>query len=848
VKFSLVTAVYNVEPYLREFIDAMESQTFDHADLQVIAVDDGSTDNSGAILDEWAINSRIAVTVIHQSNAGQASARNNGLPLATGDWITFIDPDDTMNPGYFQAVADFLAQNQSTNLVSTNRLILNDKTGTISATHPLAWHFAFGAKLVDLDENPRRFVGSAPASFFRRELIDRTELRFDETLRPNFEDGHFVIHYLLSCDPLVGFVPEAEYNYRKRAGGNSTLQLSLSDPRRFTTVMENGYLDVLRASVSPSGKYARPWIQSHILYELSWVFRSEDAIASQSAPAMARVGGEFRRLLGELLAYIDPDMIRTYNVSKFLPTWRDVLLHGLADEDWSQDFVVVSRFDEAKKMTRISYRYRGVLPNEVLASGSATLEPAHAKTRSIVYFGAEVLRERILWVRVKGRLTVHLNGVIMEIRPASKSARAYEQTTNQLRAAASANAGGPPRAVATRSVSSWRERIEAWIADSLPVRRAFANAWVLMDRITDADDSAEVVFRHLRKKHRKINAWFVVDGASEDFRRLRGEGWRRVIPHGTLRWRLLMAHCQHLISSHVDRVIINPPGLDHLVSGRPWAYTFLQHGVIKDDISRWLNGKNIDLMVTSTIAEYESITGDGTPYDLTSKEVVLAELPRFDRLHDLAHKLTDRERNLILITPTWRNWLAPPLTMESAAARASSDFFASDFAVNWLGLVSSERVAEAAREHGMQIAFMPHPNLQYTLRDTPLPDHVLPLTYDGGQIQKTFARTHVLVTDYSSTAFNAAYLGRPVLYFQFDAELVHNGAHQGRPGYFSYDADGFGPVATTLHEAENELIELVRAGTVPEPYSSRLEAAFPYRDGRASERVVRAIKALARSK
>ena len=86
MEFSLILPVYNVELYFKPCIDSLIGQTF--SDFEVILVDDGSTDSSGKLCDEYAaLDSRIRV--VHQSNGGQASARNTGLDCATGDYVFF---------------------------------------------------------------------------------------------------------------------------------------------------------------------------------------------------------------------------------------------------------------------------------------------------------------------------------------------------------------------------------------------------------------------------------------------------------------------------------------------------------------------------------------------------------------------------------------------------------------------------------------------------------------------------------------------------------------------------------------------------------------------------------------
>ena len=91
--FSIIIPVYNVAPYLRECLDSVIAQTF--TDWEAICVDDGSTDGSGAILDEYAAKDK-RFRVIHQKNAGVSVARNAAIELMHGDWFLFVDADDVI--------------------------------------------------------------------------------------------------------------------------------------------------------------------------------------------------------------------------------------------------------------------------------------------------------------------------------------------------------------------------------------------------------------------------------------------------------------------------------------------------------------------------------------------------------------------------------------------------------------------------------------------------------------------------------------------------------------------------------------------------------------------------------
>jgi glycosyltransferase involved in cell wall biosynthesis len=99
---SIIIPVYNVAPYLRECLDSVSAQTF--SDWEAICVDDGSTDGSSAILDEYAAkDSRFRV--VHQANGGVSSARNTALDIAQGKWVSFLDADDKVLCHWLEDIA-----------------------------------------------------------------------------------------------------------------------------------------------------------------------------------------------------------------------------------------------------------------------------------------------------------------------------------------------------------------------------------------------------------------------------------------------------------------------------------------------------------------------------------------------------------------------------------------------------------------------------------------------------------------------------------------------------------------------------------------------------------------------
>lgn len=847
---SIVTAVHDVEPYLPAFMASIDAQRFDPRRIEIVAVDDGSTDRSRAILEDWA-GRRAGVRVLSKPNGGQASARNLGLRHATGEWVTFTDPDDMLEPDFLAVAERFAAAQPDVELLAGKPVLLLEDVGRVSDSHPRRKQYRAGTRRVDLDREPNTFPGSATVSLYRRARIEELGLRFDERVRPNFEDGHFAVHYLLGLPaPVVALLREARYVYRKRAAGNSTLARSLGDPGRYSAVFEHGYLEVLDAARVRYGRIP-PWLQQVLVYELSW-YLSDDEKITTAIRIDDDLVPRFHELFRSVVRQLDPDVVGGHRVRRLKPVWIDILSHAGDTEPWHAPRAVRAKVDPEMGLQRISYRYLGRPPVEEFRAGGGRVEPAFAKHAARIYYRAAMLHERVAWLPLADRLEVRLDGRLVPIEDLRQRSRRLGWS--RRRKARAPMGWLPPIRVlrpVVRAAGRWsaaaRRRLIGLLAGSPPARARYRDAWVLMDRIYEADDSGERLFEHLRRTRPDINAWFVLARSSPDWPRLAAAFPDRLVARGSLAWQLLMHNAAWLLSSHADLEVVEPREIAASSRARRWKFAFLQHGVMKDDLSVWLNQRNIDLFVVSTDPELESVAGDGTAYVYTHREARNTGLPRFDGLLRRAAEIPPEARDLVILAPTWRTWLTLPSTVAERRRQLVADVRDTEFFRQWQGLISAPAIAEAAGRAGLRLAFMPHPNLQPILDDLALPPHVVPLSFNGSDVQEIYARCALLVTDYSSVAFNVALLDRPVVYFQFDREAVLSGGHMGRPGYFDYERHGFGPVARDLESAVRAVVEAIDRGPVPEDeYLERINRTFSNRDGRACERVVAAVEELSR--
>ena len=201
-KVSIIVPAYNAEKYLACCLNSIAVQTM--PDVECIVVDDGSTDNSLLIVEEFA-SSRDSFRIIKQENRGTSIARMNGLAVAKGDFIWFIDSDDYLVPGALDTVIQLLKKHSEVDVLMIQVQMYDENTGNrwIKAYAPAPEGIISGKEY--LQRTPTTVT---PVQFIiKRTLFENPDIRFPEGLR--HEDEYFsrVLQYnsvqmYISDEPL----------------------------------------------------------------------------------------------------------------------------------------------------------------------------------------------------------------------------------------------------------------------------------------------------------------------------------------------------------------------------------------------------------------------------------------------------------------------------------------------------------------------------------------------------------------------------------------------------------------------------------------------------------------------
>lgn len=360
--------------------------------------------------------------------------------------------------------------------------------------------------------------------------------------------------------------------------------------------------------------------------------------------------------------------------------------------------------------------------------------------------------------------------------------------------------------------------------------------WLISDRTNRGDDNGEIFFQYVcREKIPHVKPYYVISKDVPDFERMKQYG--KVIPVYSWKHKILHLLSDYVISSQANKPVMNPFGAvgvyyKDIIAKK--KIVFLQHGVIKDDLSGWLNRYNRNLygFVVTTRPEYDSILD--YDYYYTPREVWMTGLPRHDALiHD--------EKNYITIMPTWRKTLSGG-TDAAGVWKIGDDFAESSYFKFYNALLNHKRLLSEAKKYGYQICFMPHPNVKPAMGlFTHHPDVIF---WDETKVyREAFAESNLLVTDYSSAVFDFAYLRKPILYCQFDREEFFSGGHSYVEGYYNYLEDGFGEVEENLEALVERIIEYMGNGcALKEKYAERIDRTFAWHDKDCCKRVVDKIQ------
>lgn len=923
-EFSIIMAIYNTELYLEDAIDSVINQNFGfESNVELILVDDGSTDSSREICLKYANLYPNNINYFFQENQGQATARNLGIRYAKGDYINFLDSDDKLNYDVLSKVHNFFEENSNdVDVVSIPLSLFDRETGD----HALNYKFS-STRVVDLFKEPDAIQLHISSSFIKRKCFDN--LRFNQDLIVA-EDALLINQILLRKNKL-GVISDTKYWYRKRKDGSSTVDSAALKWDFYLPKFEifyNGLFDFAKNKIG----YIPEFIQFVIMYDVKWHFfiddidkifdenslnniykflhniliQIDDKIINMQSQLQGNrkkfifclkyennmpillnynklykyagnneidllnyhriyidivdIKNNFLKFSGVLNSFFTNDVsiqLVKFDNDEFLDFWisflndnkelflkdnfddinlnniEDLLHRNIIDSN-KYNFYLKNKYEEflnkqneIYNVNRVNYPYRDKkffgLSYESSYSFDVSIPLANNKKFNfafrvnfndfncyldVVLFDYSGLSKES-WYSKKENFLISFKDNIFNIVPYSKK----EMCKLEL-----------------KNISSLKEN-NSDISEIVNIRRkVFLNKlflnkkiWLFMDRQDLADDNAEALFRYALTQNDNIEKYFVINRDSIHFNKLKELG--NIIEFGSRKHKELYLLAEKVISSHPDEEVLNPFWKDDFkyVSGIISSKRiFLQHGVTKDNVSRWLKkyDKHLDLIVTVSDIERDSFYNYYYNYD--DDVVQVLGFPRYDNLDNKSNK------KQILIMPSWRN----DLSYKNENQIKQSEYF-----LRFNSLLNNEKLINICKSNEYKLIFKPHPNVYKFIDLFDRNDYVI--FDEGTRYQDLFNNSSLLITDYSSVSFDFSYIKKPIIYYQYANDYNFN------ERYFDYETMGFGEIV----KLEDDLINIIKEYLennceMKEKYSSRVVGFYKFSDRNNSKRVYDFIKKL----
>lgn len=885
-KFSVVVPVYNTEQYLEETIDGIVRQTIGFEDnIQLILVNNATEDNAGEICERYQqLYPDNVVYVKLIENKGVCRARNVGKELAEGKYVNFLDSDDKWALAAFEKIYSYFELNYDEVDLVACRIKHFDASGK---WHGLDRKFSRDQIISILDKYSYVQL-SLCSTVIKQEIAKKYD--FDERVR-HAEDAKYITEILLErkCYALMRTVV---FYYRTRKSGQSVLQTVANSYSWYFDTPIHVFKYLFDLSEKEFG-YVLPYIQYLVMYEIQWRLKTDLPFdfSEQAKEEYCNIIYSLIRRVDDYIIWEQKNLWREYKLFALSIKYGDDVYKKMDCREGGLFFhnipiypaktgvsVEVAITDIKDDVLYLEGRF-----TMVLLPGTYTLNVINNKDiypakifhldesakrlalgtiiHEIVGFKVEIplvkqdcntVSFQLMYRGVPVNLGMHFSFICkltqkdknlfwccrdyilkpensqIEIYPYSK--KKHSELEHKL------NKG---------LLKSKKCKLLAWRLLISICKYLFTNSkkqiWLIMDSFNSADDNGEAFFKYvMQHKSDDIKAYYVVNKHSEDFSRLKKIG--PVIGADTKKYRLMFAIADKVISafSFYNNQNTFYDRTELLQDLFKFKFVYLQHGVIKDNHAdtQSRHKKDFALFITSAKLEAESIIdGIGGNYCYDENVVKITGLARHDQLLKLP---ADKKKKKILLAPTWRKE-GVGVWDESIQTYAYSDQFkTTQFFVFYEQLINDNRLLNILLMYGYKLVVRLHPRTIQQVSDFTAGDFV-ELEPERRSYYEEIAETSLLITDYSSIAFDYAYANIPVIYTQFDVNTFYLN-HGYKRGYFDYETMGFGPVCYDYETTVQAIIKAIENDCVMEDkYKQRVDNFFAYRDGRNCERIYNEI-------
>ncbi|MGJ5715836.1 bifunctional glycosyltransferase/CDP-glycerol:glycerophosphate glycerophosphotransferase [Staphylococcus equorum] len=870
-KMSIVIPVYNTEQYIEETLESIIKQNMNLEDIQIILVNDGSTDNSEAILTKYRNRYPNNIYYINKQNEGVSIARNTGLKYVRGKYVNFLDSDDKWGLTTLKHVYNYFEMNPTLNVISTRLRFFDNIVGE----HPLNFKYENKVnKVVDLKQDYDHIQMNVASVFFRTSAIK--SVTFDTSLKYG-EDAKFVYNVIKQTFK-IGLMSYTQgcYWYRKRRDESSAIDKALSNPTFYSPTIEkfhNYLINDNRDNNIPK------YVQMMILYDLQYRLSYQNITLSTLNSKQLE---KYTNQIIQLLKRMDDDVISNAHLKQINAVYQIAILsvkyegtnlnikhengeykiysNQIFIKNVSDMYLKTEYLYEKNKLLKCGYSLPNINMNiDVIPVAIINKEEIVRPVQESVITSQKFLNKNISYNKFY-RFDISLNDDIKQIELKYLVNHSSLEKINQVSKTRHTNFSNtriPFKQYANRTLriednkkilNIKKKRFIIWknilgliktkktrksaiykIIGTINKKRSNGKVWLFVDRLDKAGDNAEALFDFVVKNKPDVKAYFLIYPSSPDFAKLREKYEDKIVAFNSKRHHILMFKTNKLFTSHSEAYLFNPFGG---INGKfirellDFEFIFLQHGVIQNDLSTLLHKRNkpIDYFITSAEAEKREII---EKYGFSEQEVILSGLSRFDLL---SHNKKSTEQ-VITVMPTWR----PHLLEVSDKQFVESHFYKSIYA-----FLTHPKIQQIAKHKNNKINLCLHPRMQD--RFSKFFKHITYINIPSHFSYKDIiSNTNLLITDVSSIAFDIAYLRKPIIYYQFDIDEIYTYSVY-TPGYFNYVQNGFGPVTYDVISLVKEVVKVRKNNfKMSKFYLRRSAMFFKYHDQNNRQRTIELI-------
>ena len=863
---SCIIPIFNTEKYLTEAIDSVVTQTINFSqNIQLILVNDGSSDESESICKEYEKKYPFNVMYIAQQNLGVSAARNTGLNHAIGEYIAFLDSDDKYDTQFFELGVNYLNKNaREIDLVAFPIKYF----GTRDILPEPMLNFRFNnTKIVDVTKAYNYVQFSACSVIIKKDSIE--DIRFNVDLS-YLEDAEFV-HRVILGRQKYGLIKEAAYLYRIREDGTSALQSKLQDLNWYNRSRTFGE-SIVEYSLQ-NFKYVSKYTQYLLIYEL------RDSIVKDIPSEIENIIDRQSILdsLKELIQYVDDSIIMTCNGLEY---WFKCFLLETKYKEATLDRSIQiptfyfgnTRFEQLCpeiRFTKISEKnnvltlrgfynlvsHKDISFVAIINGKTYTAQLSENKFRDVYFLGERVHKAHVFCLNIEcteeGTIQLFMklkDGTLCAVKNVSPKNIALNNSEHSLYVGKSIIVKSTSKEnsfyVDLKNDDKLKEAVTSYLknfedkkfADDCQVINEYLRCymlfskykiWLFIDEPNSAGGNAEIFFDYCSKVNDGIDKYFVVNKNTIDAVRL--EKFGTVIQYGSKLHKLLSMYADVVITSRIARENFEPfdSSSTELYNGliNSEIVYLPMEGVNSRDLKNiMLHGEQLSLVPINSSYEKEYICENTYVYDQNILQ--LFGNPKFDKL------LSQEEPSKrIVLMLTWRKELY------LGENQINFDFRDSNYCKTISELLCDERLFTAMYEYGYELDFLPDSKVYLQIADFDMYENVNVINPSISK-QKVYESSTIVVTDYIPQ-FEFAYMNKPIIYYQFDGETNKDLIEQ---QCFDFQQNGFGEILTDHNELVNMLINCMENDCkMNKKYTKRVKNYFEHIDRNSCKRIYEAL-------